>query len=160
MPFGKERFVKLYHTTSAERAAEIAANGFDGAKDHQGVERPFRPAILFTAIPRDCNDGLPPHFQWVFVVDFPDSVAQYQVRLIPEEAETGKITLPDDDREYETDEYPIPPELANQYFTDRRIHHVDHLKQSDKVLQQRIDERRAYGEALSILLRKRRESTD
>ena len=109
--------MKLYHTTTLERAGIIKSGGFRDAEGSYGLMYEDRTpyyirGVFFSDTPLDCNDGLPSDVSEVFVLEIPDDVIE-PYELIEE----GKGYR----------EWCIPARLVNKYFTKRETLKLDSL---------------------------------
>jgi len=109
--------MKLYHTTTPERAATIKSKGFLDAEGSYGLMfgdgTPFHiRGVFFSDTPLRCNDGLPPDASEVFVIEIP----KYLIELY-ELVEEGKGYR----------EWCIPARLVNRYFAEREPVKLDSL---------------------------------
>ena len=102
--------MKLYHTTTTERANIIESQGFRDAEGSYGLmyedSTPFHICgVFFSDTPLECNDGLPSDVSEVFVIEIPDDVLE-------------SYELVEEGKGYR--EWCIPVKVVNKYFTKRK----------------------------------------
>ena len=103
--------MKLYHTTSSERADNIKAHGFRDTEGSYGFLRedwsPFYiRGVFLSDTPLGPNDGLVSDASLVFVIEIPEKVIE-PYELIEEGQGKGYR------------EWCVPAEVVNKYFDQR-----------------------------------------
>jgi hypothetical protein len=63
--------MKLFHTTSAERMLEIERDGFGNEDVNEGLS-----GVHFHLMPLGEQDGYPPNFNSIYILELPDEIAK------------------------------------------------------------------------------------